>query len=307
MEVGGVAANARNTAAVSIVGVQPRLEPEVSFYGDHIVQGEELAPDDVYGIVVGKALLDSFETRLGRKIVLMTQGADKETASRAFRIRGVYRAELEATEKRYVFISLEAARELLGAPGAVTGICLKLPDRERAEGVAQRIRPDLPPDVGVYTWRQLLPLLLGYMDMFNSVMLLWYLVVFIAMAFGLVNTTLMAVLERTREFGLLKALGMKPIWIVRGVLTECLILLAVGLCLGNLCGVLTVVAFSGGINLAFLAEGSQYFGLGNIIVPLLAVRDMALANGVILGLGLVVCLYPAIKAGRITPVEAMHG
>ncbi len=141
--------------------------------------------------------------------------------------------------------------------------------------------------------------------MFDSFMMLWYLVVFLAMAFGLVNTMLMAVLERTREFGLLKALGMKPIWIVRSVLLECLILLAIGLLAGNLLGFATVHAFAGGIDMSFMAEGSEFFGMGHIVVPFLTLKDVAAVNAVIMILGLLVCLYPAVKAGRITPVEAM--
>ena len=305
IEVNGVASNARNAEGVTIVGIEPDKEKAVSFYGDNIVEGRMLNHDDAYGIVIGKALLDAFETKLGRKIVLMTQGADEKTSSRAFKIRGVYRAELKATEKRFVFITLPAARTLLGVTNAVTNVCIKLHDRDAVDVVADAIRKELPTGLTSLTWGQMLPLLTGYIEMFDSFMLLWYLVIFVAMAFGLINTMLMAVLERTREFGLLKALGMKPLWIVRGVLTECLILLSIGLTIGNLLGFLSIQAFSRGIDLSFLAEGAEYFGMGNIIVPFLILKDIISVNAVILVLGLIVCLYPALKAGRITPVEAM--
>lgn len=305
MEVGGVASNARNSEGVTIVGIEPGKEEGISFYGDTIVEGRVLNDDDAHGIVVGQALVEAFETRLGRKLVLMTQGADRETASRAFKIKGIYRAELEVTEKRYVFITLPAARKLLGVDKAVTNICIKLTDRDNVDAVAGTVRAQLPDELATLTWRQMLPLLTGYISMFDSFMLLWYLVVFVAMAFGLINTMLMAVLERTREFGLLKALGMKPVWIVRGVLTECLMLLGVGLVIGNLAGFATIQLFSGGIDLSFFAKGSEYFGMGHIFVPFLTTRDILTVNAVILILGLLVCLYPALKAGRITPVEAM--
>lgn len=305
IQVDGVASNARNSEGVAIIGIEPDKEADASFYGDAIVAGRLLDHDDAHGIVVGKAFVDAFDTKLGRKVVLMTQGADRETASRAFKIRGIYRAELQATEKRYVFITLAAARELLGVNTAVTNICVKLADRGAVAPVAESLRTKLPDDLATLTWKQMLPLLTGYIGMFDSFMLLWYLVVFVAMAFGLINTMLMAVLERTREFGLLKALGMKPIWIVRGVLTECLILLTIGLAIGNLAGFASIHALSDGLDLSFVADGSEYFGMGNIIVPFLTVRDILSINCVILGLGLIVCLYPALKAGRITPIEAM--
>ena len=153
---------------------------------------------------------------------------------------------------------------------------------------------------------ELLPLLQGYLSMFDRFMLLWYLVVFIAMAFGLVNTMLMAVLERTREFGLLKALGLKPLRIVKNVLLESLILLFTGLVAGNFLGILTIRLLSGGIDMSFMAEGSEFWGMGRLVVPFFTAMDICCVNGVIIGLGAMVCLYPAIKAANITPIEAMN-
>ena len=312
IRISGVASNARNSEGVTIVGIDPDREADLSFYGDDVSQGRLLTNDDDHGIFVGQALMDNFETKLGRKLVLMTQGADRETASRAFKIRGTFRAEMQGTEKQYVFITLAAARKLLGVD-AVTSACIKLPENLDQNGTnlttldrtTRDLSKNLPEGLTALSWGQLLPLLKGYLSMFDSFMMLWYLVVFMAMAFGLVNTMLMAVLERTREFGLLKALGMKPIWIIRSVLLECLILLIIGLIAGNLLGFATVLSLAGGIDMSFMAQGSEFFGMGHIIVPFLIAKDVLAVNAVILILGLLVCLYPAVKAGRITPVEAM--
>ena len=308
--VNGVAANARNSEGVTIVGIDPEKEAALSFYGDNTVRGKLLEDGDNRGIYVGEALLDSFETKIGRKLVLMTQDTSLETASKAFKIRGTFRAEMEATEKQFVFITLDAARKFLKAGNGVTSACIKLPedatmDLEALADTAGILAAALPEDTAVLTWVDLLPLLKGYLDMFDGFMLLWYLVVFVAMAFGLTNTMLMAVLERTREFGLLKALGMKPSWIIRNVLLECLILLAIGLAVGNVLGFVTVQALCSGIDMSFMAEGSEFFGIGHIVIPYITLKDLLSVNAVILGLGVLVCLYPAVKAGRITPVEAM--
>jgi len=310
IQVNGVASNARNSESITIVGIDPAKEAGLSFYGDNTAQGKLLAPGDYRGIVVGQALLDSFETKIGRKLVLMTRDATLETASKAFKIRGTFRAEMEATEKQFVFITLDAAQSFLKAGTGVTSACIKLPeettmDLEALAKTAKALARELPEGTAVLTWVDLLPLLKGYLSMFDSFMLLWYLVVFVAMAFGLTNTMLMAVLERTREFGLLKALGMKPSWIIRNVLLECLILLAIGLAAGNILGFATVQALSGGIDMSFMAEGSEFFGIGHLVIPYITLKDLLSVNAVIMGLGVLVCLYPAVKAGRITPVEAM--
>jgi ABC-type antimicrobial peptide transport system permease subunit len=116
----------------------------------------------------------------------------------------------------------------------------------------------------------------------------------------------MAVYERMREFGLLKALGMKPWWILREVLTESLLLLLTGLIIGNLLGLLSIFALSArGIDLSALAAGAEYAGMTRIIYPALDLKDFLVANLVVLLLGLLVSVYPAAKAARFTPVEAL--
>ena len=132
-------------------------------------------------------------------------------------------------------------------------------------------------------------------------------VVFIAMGFGVVNTILMAVFERMREFGLLKALGMRPRAIVGEVLIEAVFLLLLGTAVGNLLGWASVAALSvHGIDLSAMAAGMEMWGLSRVVYPVLSRQDLVLANAVVLLLGLVVSIYPAIKAARFTPVEAMR-
>jgi ABC-type antimicrobial peptide transport system permease subunit len=131
-------------------------------------------------------------------------------------------------------------------------------------------------------------------------------VVFVAMGFGIVNTTLMAVFERMREFGLMKALGMKPRWILREVLLESFLLLICGMLIGNCLGFFSIYALSGnGIDLSALAAGAEYAGMSRIIYPAVETKDVVVANLTVLLLGLLVSLYPAIKAARFTPVQAL--
>jgi ABC-type antimicrobial peptide transport system permease subunit len=114
------------------------------------------------------------------------------------------------------------------------------------------------------------------------------------------------VFERIREFGLLKALGMKPWWIIREVLTESCLILLMGMAIGTGLSYLSVLALSGsGIDLSAFAEGLEYFGMSRVIYPVIIARDMVLANLVVFVLGIVVSLYPATKAARFTVVRAL--
>jgi ABC-type lipoprotein release transport system permease subunit len=307
VRVNAVASNARHSGGVVLVGIDPAAEAAVSFIGDAIAQGRYLKAEDKNAIIIGNALADEFETRLGHKLIVMSQGSDREIASRAFRIIGTFRAELEATEKQFVFVTMGASQQMLKLEKGISEVSILLPEYRKADEVTAALQHTLPSeDYEVSTWKELLPLLTAYLAISENFLYLWFLVVFVAMGFGVVNTTLMAVFERVREFGLLKALGMKPRWIVREVLTESCLLLILGMAIGNIFGLLTSFALSGGgIDLSALAAGMEYFGAPRIIYPVISGKDLVMANAVVFILGLLVSCYPAIKAARFTPVEAL--
>ncbi|UCD71079.1 MAG: ABC transporter permease [Syntrophobacterales bacterium] len=307
VRVNAIASNARHSSGVTLVGIDPQRETKISFIGGAVIQGRYMNPDSRNGIVVGKALVDKFKTKLGRKLVLMSRDTDGEIASRAFRIVGIFNAETEATEKRFVFVTLPAAQQMLKLEKGISEVSVTLSSQQEVHQVAHDLRAGLPSDkYEIHTWQELLPLVTAVLKMYDGFIYLWFLVVFIAMGFGIVNTILMAVFERIREFGLLNALGMKPGWIIREVLTESFFLLILGMLIGNSLGFLSFFALSGnGIDLSSLAAGMEYFGMSRVIYPIIQGKDVVMANLVVFILGLVVSLYPAVKAARFTPVEAL--
>ncbi len=307
VRVNAVAGNARHSSGVTLVGIDPAKEAQLSFVSSAITRGRYLRSGDNRGIIVGKALLAKYETRLGRKLVLMSQDATGEISSRAFRITGVFQTELKATEKQFVFVNLTAVQKMLQIDSAISEIAVLLPSHQQADAVAGQLRQALAEHkIDVSTWQDLLPLVKATIKIYDSFIFLWFLVVFIAMGFGIVNTTLMAVFERIREFGLLKALGMRPGWIMRMVLTESLFLLMLGLLAGNLLGMLSIYALAEtGIDLSAFAAGLEFVGMGRIIFPVVQIRDVVGANLVVVVLGLAVSAYPAYKAAHFTPVQAL--
>ena len=308
VRVNAVASNARHSSGVTLVGIDPASEARISFIGTAISQGRYLKPDEKNGMLVGEALLEKFETKLGRKLVLMSQDTHREIASRAFRIVGTFRAEMEATEKQYVFVNRRASQKMLKLKDSLSEIAILLPGKPDNPDVTDALKTALPSEkFEVHTWRELLPFQMAYLKILDGFMWIWYLVVFVAMGFGIVNTTLMAVFERMREFGLLKALGMKPWWILREVLTESFLLLITGMAIGNALGFVCIYALSGsGIDLSALAAGAEYAGMTRVIYPAIALRDILMSNFIVLFLGILVSAYPAVKAARFTPVEAMR-
>jgi len=309
IRVNAVVSNARHSSGATLVGIDPEKEADVSFIGDAVIEGRYLEKENPNAILVGKAFLDQFETGIGKKLVLMSQSADQEIASRAFRITGIFDAELEATEKRYLFVTKKAAQDMLNMGNAVSEAALVTGDELTPEQAATKLKQELGTEkYSIQTWRELEPMLDAYVGLLDGFTLIWNIILFVAMGFGIVNTTLMAVFERIREFGLFKALGMKPWWILRQVVTESLILLVIGTAVGNILGLLSIWALSGGIDLSAFAAGMEYVGFSRVVYPVIHIRDIVSANLTVFVLGVMVCLYPAGKAARFTPVEALsHG
>ena len=307
VRVNAIASNARHSGGVTLVGIDPAAEARVSFIGGAIAEGRYLKESDKNGIIIGEALRAKFETRIGRKLVLMSQDTEQEIASRAFKIVGIFTAEMQSTEKRFAFVSKSASQKMLKLKDGISEIAVIVPNDPDNESIYNALKAALPSDrFEIHTWRELLPFQTAYLKILDGFMWIWYLVVFVAMGFGIVNTTLMAVFERMREFGLLKALGMKPLWILREVLTESFLLLVTGMIIGNILAFLCILAISNtGIDLSALAAGVEYAGMSRVIYPAIAGRDIFIGNMTVLLLGLLVSLYPAAKAARFTPVEAM--
>ncbi|MCP4631150.1 MAG: ABC transporter permease [bacterium] len=307
VRVNAVAGNARHSSGVTLVGIDAASEAKISFIGSAIFQGRYLNPAEKNDIVVGEALLDKFETKLGRKLVLMSQDTNREIASRAFRIVGTFQAEMESTEKQYVFVNRTECQKMLKLKNGISEISILFPDKPDNPDAVQALKAALPArNFEVHTWRELLPFQMAYLKILDGFMWIWYLVVFVAMGFGIVNTTLMAVFERMREFGLLKALGMKPWWILGEVLTEALLLLITGMAIGNILGFICIYALSGGgIDLSALAAGAEYAGMTRVIYPAIEIKDVLMSNFIVLFLGMLVSAYPAVKAAKFRPVEAL--
>ncbi len=145
IRVSAVAANARHSAGVTVVGIDPDREARVSFIGSAVKQGRFLRADDKYGILIGKAMAVKFGTKLGRKIVLMSQDTEKEISSKAFRITGIFQAEMESTEKQLVFITRPASRKLLKLDKGLSEYSILLPEGAQAamEALKNNIKSNL--------------------------------------------------------------------------------------------------------------------------------------------------------------------
>jgi ABC-type lipoprotein release transport system permease subunit len=304
VRVPAVVASERESAGVTLVGVEPARERGLSFIPDAVTEGRYLEPADEAGILLGRKLAERLETGVGRRVVVMSQDVDNSVADRGFRVVGIYDAEPQTVEEGYVFVTRATAQGLLKLGDDISELALMTTDRGHLVDLLDALRAAAS-NLDVQPWTVVEPLLVLTENIVNVILIIWYVIVFTAMSFGLVNTLLMAVFERTREFGLLQALGMQPTHILGQVLAESFILLAIALALGNLGGWLTVLALKDGLDLSAFAQGFEMMGVSPIIYPVLRADDVAAANALVTVLGLAASLYPAWRAARHVPIEAI--
>ncbi len=304
VRVPAVVSSERESAGVTLVGIDPAREHGLSFIATAVSEGRYLESAAEPGLLLGRKLAEHLETALGRRVVLMSQDVNNELVDRGFRVIGLFDADPEAIETDYVFIGLTIAQQMLKLGNHISEIAIVTPDRKRLDGLLARLRV-VAPQLDVQPWTVVEPLLTLTEKVTDVILLIWYVIVFVAMSFGLVNTLLMAVFERTREFGLFQALGMPPAHILGQMLMESLILLVLALAAGNMAAWASYQWLEEGIDLSAFAEGLQMVGLSPVIYPAFSAADLAAANALVFVLGITASLYPAWRAARYVPVEAI--
>ena len=306
VRVPAVVTSERESRGVTLLGIDPEAERSLSFVDYDAVEGRFLqgAGDD--GIVIGAKLAERLETEVGKRVVVMSQDPDNEIADRGFRVVGLFHANMASFEENYVFTGRRTAQELLRIGDATTEIVFLGDDYRHVEPVFTTVRDVLDDDLTVSRWFEIDTYLGSMLRVMDGFMLIWVIVIFLALSFGLVNTLVMAVFERVREIGLMLALGMKPAYILGQIVLESMMLLAVGLLLGDLLAWATIVPLEGGIDISIVAEGMEMMGASSVLQPQLNVADVVMSNVVVLVLGFLASLSPAWRASRYEPVEAIR-
>lgn len=305
VRVPAVISSERESRSVTLLGIDPVRESAISFIANDMAEGRFLESAADSGIIIGRKLADTLDTEIGKRIVIMSQDPNNEIADRGFRVVGLFDSKVQNLEKSFVFAGIETTQKLLKIGGQVHEVAIAGSGFRDIDPLYENIAAAAGPDLSVLPWYELdsyLGTMLGVMDGF---VLVWVIVVFLALSFGLVNTLVMAVFERVREIGLMLALGMKPVVILGQIVVESLLLLLIGLLIGNVLAWLTVVPLQDGIDVSMVAEGMEMFGASAVLYPELSIDDVIMANVIVIVLGIVASLSPAWRASRYQPIEAI--
>jgi len=305
VRVPAIITSERESRGVTLLGIDPDAEREISFFNYDEVDGRFLTDPADKGIVIGRKLAETLETEIGKRVVLMSQDPDNEVADRGFRVVGLYSAKTKAVEEAYAYVGKSTVQKMLRIDDVTTEVVFLGDDYRNVDPLYEAVASAANDSVSVQRWYDIdtyLGTMLGVMDGF---VLIWVIVIFLALSFGLVNTLVMAVFERVREIGLMLALGMKPASILGQIVIESMLLISLGLAIGNFLAWATVVPLESGIDISIVSDGMEMWGMSSMLYPKLYASDMILASSVVLLLGFLASLSPAWRASRYEPVEAI--
>jgi len=306
VRVPAVISSERDSRGIVLLGVEPASELQVSFDRDSIREGRFLNDSSDTGLVIGVKMAEHLETSLGKRVVVMSQDPDNNIADRGFRIVGLYKAKLASLEETYVYAGRATVQKLLNLGNNISEIAITGEDYRFVDNWYPQIKQAAGENVDTLPWYQADVYLGSMMSMMDGFVLVWVIIIFLALSFGLVNTLVMAVFERIREIGLMLALGMRPSMILYQILMESFLLLAIGLLLGNILAVGSIIPLQDGIDISAVAKGMEMMGTSSMLYPALKLSDMVLANVIVIILGLLTSILPAWHAASYDPIKALN-
>ena len=227
--------------------------------------------------------------------------------SEACRIVGLFETFDSGFDQSHVYIPMQTARQMLGSQDRISEIVVNPIDTKQADIVAAEIKSRLADGYEVLTYRQMLPVLVMMVQLYDETIYIFYAIIAIALIFGIVNTMLMAVTERTHEFGVDMAVGMSNKRIFVMILAEAVFLGIAGTGLGLVASFAVFIPLAhSGWNLAMFSEGLKSLGVGTTIYPVLTASSLANTIIIIPLATAVGAVYPALRAVKLQPVEAIR-
>jgi ABC-type lipoprotein release transport system permease subunit len=293
----------------AVIGVEPAFERNVSTLPGLVNQGRYLGAQDAAEIVIGAALARNLRVALGDELTLIGSGRDGSFAAAVVNIVGVFESGLADFDRSITEIPLVFFQDVFYMDGSGHHVVINLPLIEDVPVVKEQVEALLPTrqNLVVHDWDALQPGLKQAIKADMSSAFFMYGILVILVAFSVLNTQLMSVLERTHEFGIVMSLGLTPGRLGRLVLLETAILGLLGLLFGALLGALVTYWFSvNGFSYPGMEEMTAKFHLPSRFYPQISVLSLLIGPVVVFIFTILAAVYPALRLRKLHPVEAMR-
>jgi putative ABC transport system permease protein len=297
------------TCSAMVVGIDPEREKQVSTLKSIVRQGSFLSSEDGHQCLMGGLMARGLKVDTGDEIVLLGQGRDGSIAASAVRVKGLFESGRDELDRGVVQLPLAIFQDIYSMQGAVHEVVVLCSD---LGGVAE-VKSALLSEPGfteagldALDWKELMPGLVQSIQMDLASGFIFYAILILVVVFSILNTFLMAVFERKKEFGVLLALGSSPGRVSRMILSECGLITGLGTAVGILLGAAVTIYFQArGIAFSGTEELLRQFGLPERMYPKLSLLSVAVGSAVVLLITSFAVIYPALKVLRLRPVEAI--
>jgi ABC-type lipoprotein release transport system permease subunit len=305
----GLLSHQQSSSPVELLGILPLREQGVTSLQEHLLYGTYLRDDDSNGAVIGAGLARRLAVKPGDQLVYVTQAADGSIGNDLLQVRGIFSTGDQGHDNGLVLVPLEWLQQLLVLPGRLHEISVRIEQPLQAGVTADLMAGEMPASLEILDWGEMLPEMREVVASYDVSRLIIVTILYIATGLGILNTFFMSVMERTREFGVLMAVGMRPGQVRLMVLLETLAMgilaLVCGVTLGilmsfymarvgiDLSGSLTPITYAGG---TILPRLHAVLEPANILIPALTLLLVCLLAG----------FLPANRAARMQPVEAIR-
>jgi ABC-type lipoprotein release transport system permease subunit len=294
---------------IAILGVEPEFEPRISSLPGLVEEGRYFSSDTAAEIVIGKTLSTNLRIGLGDELTLLGSGLDGSFAAAVVNVVGIFDSGIAELDRSIAEIPLGLFQETFFMHGAGHQIVINAPNIDEVAELKSRLQSLLPDDAQlvVHDWNRLQPGLKQAIQADMSSSFAMYAILVILVAFSVLNTQLMSVLERTREFGIVLSLGLKPGRLGRLVMLETAIMGVMGIVLGAIAGAIVTYYFTVyGLSIPGMEEMAAQFNLPARMYPQVSWPTLLAGPMIVFLFSVIASLYPAIRLHWLHPVEAMR-
>ena len=302
----GLVSVAEKSAGVQIIGIDPEKESKTTHFENKITQGRSFSPSQAHEAILGKGLAEILHAELKDEIIIVSQAADGSIANDMYSIIGIVSSGDDISDRMAFYLHIEDAQELLVLEGRVHEVAVTVDKLKRVFSITSSLTNKLNnPSLSVDPWQIFAKAFYDAMQADKEGMWIMLLIIVLIVAVGVLNTVLMSVLERRREYGVLKAVGTKPNQIIRLVLIEVTILALVCIIIGAGLGFgATSFLSTHGIK---YGQGFTFGGMKfDTMYAEVNLRSFIIPAATVLICATLVSLFPAIKAARTEPAKTMR-
>lgn len=304
-----LASSGTRTYGVEVAGVEPRFEPRVSTLPKQLKSGRYFANADAQEAVIGEILARNLKIRVGDELTLLGSAMDGSVAATIVPVVGVFQSGVAEIDRQLVQLPLKTFQQVFGMGDAAHAIVFIAPNLDALPRIEHAVTAQLPSGerLVVLDWNRLVPGLKQLIQADWTTGWFMYVALILVVTFSILNTFIMSVLERTREFGVMLALGAAPFGIGVLVVLESALLTVVGLAIGLVIGSgVALYFYVYGFSFPGMRELYGQYGLPGVLYPQLSFVSLALGPLVIFAFVLLASLYPTLRIRRLNAVEAMH-